>query len=298
MIEVPRRQFLKITGAIAATACLSGAGLSGIAAAAVPGDEVSMLIDTSKCTGCRTCIIACKKWNHLPLEENKFHTAREGRPRFSANQWIDVAYNRSGSRENENGKGKWLYTRISCMHCRDASCVQVCPVGAISHTSWGTVEIDSKRCIGCNYCIANCTFHVVGFDPARNIARKCTFCSDRLSKGMAPACVQACPIGALVFGTRNQITSQAGARVEELKRSGFPRAELYGLKELNGLGMLYILGEGLENSEAIYALPENPQVPAAARAWGVLYKPVRSFLVAALAFALWVNKGESRIKVE
>lgn len=288
MTEVPRRQFLKITGAIAATACLSGSGLSGIAAAAAPDDEVSMLIDTSKCTGCRSCIVACKKWNHLPLEVNKFHTAQEGRPRFSANQWVDVAHSRYDS--------KWLYTRQSCMHCKDASCVQVCPVGAIDHSSWGTVEINSKRCIGCNYCIANCTFNVIGFDPARNIARKCTFCSDRLSKGMIPACVQACPTGTLAFGTRNQIANQAGARVEELKRNGFPEAAIYGLKELDGLAMLYVLGKGLENSEANYALPENPQVPAAARTWGVIYKPIRSFLVAALGFALWVNKGESRIK--
>lgn len=297
MTKMPRRQFLKTTGAIAATACLSGVGLSGTAAAA-PGNEVSMLIDTSKCTGCRTCIIACKKWNHLPLEVNKFHTAKDGRPRFSASQWIDVAYQRYRAPEDAEKYEKWLYTRQSCMHCRDASCVKVCPVGAIAHTAWGTVEIDPKRCIGCNYCIANCTFNVVGFDPARNIARKCTFCSDRLARGLAPACVQACPTGTLAFGARDQIAALAGARAEELRRIGSPRAGVYGLKELDGLAMLYVLEEGLEGSDANYALPEDPQVPAAAEAWGIIYKPIRSFLVAALAFALWVNKGESKIKQE
>lgn len=297
MTEVPRRQFLKITGAIAATACLSGAGFAQVAAAAAPADEVSILIDTTKCTGCRTCVIACKKWNHLPLEENKFHTAREGRPRFSARQWIDVAYSRYSS-GGEESQAKWLYTRHSCMHCKDASCVQVCPVGAIDYTTWGTVEIDPKRCIGCNYCIANCTFNVIGFDPARNIARKCTFCSDRITRGQIPACVQACPTGTLAFGTRSQVVSMAGARAEDLKRNGYPLADIYGLKELNGLAMVYVLGKGKENSDAHYALPEDPKVSGAARAWGLIYKPIRSILVAALAFALWVNKGESRIKVE
>ena len=296
MTEVPRRQFLKISGAIAAAACLNTAGLSGTAAAAEPLNEVSMLVDTSKCTGCRTCIIACNNWNRLKLKEFKFHTAREGRPRFSDHQWIDVAYNRYSSKEDEAAPGKMLYTRISCMHCRDAACVQVCPVGAIHHTAIGTVEIDEKRCIGCNYCIANCTFNVVGFNRALNIARKCTFCSDRLSRGMIPACVQACPTGTLVFGSRNRIIEMAEARVVELKKKGASRAGIYGLDELDGLGMLYVLEKGLENSETNYALPEDPQVPAAASAWGIIYKPIRSVVIAAMAFALWVNKGESRVK--
>ncbi|MEW5784852.1 MAG: 4Fe-4S dicluster domain-containing protein [Bacillota bacterium] len=295
MTEIPRRQFIKITGAIAATACIGGTGLSRIAAAAESGADASMLIDPSKCTGCRTCMIACKKWNHLPLEENKFHTAREGRPRFSANQWIDVVNNRISPQDSETGE-KEIYIRQSCMHCKDAACVQVCPVGAIDYTTWGTVEIDSIKCIGCNYCIANCTFNVIGFDPARNIARKCTFCSDRLAQGTAPACVEACPAGALTFGTRKQITALAGARVEELQRNGFPRAGIYGLHELNGLAMLYVLAEGLEETDTNYALPENPQISSAAKVWEIIYKPIRSFLVAALAIALWINKGESRIK--
>lgn len=295
MIKVPRRQFLKISGAIAAASCLRSIGL---AAAADPKDEVGMLIDTSKCTGCRTCVTACKTWNGLPFEVNKLHLNREGRPRFSADQWIDVAYNPYKSQEDEASEGKMLFTRISCMHCRDAACVKVCPVGAIDHTSFGTVDIDTQRCIGCNYCIANCTFNVIGFNRARNIARKCTFCSDRLKKGQTPACAQACPTGTITFGTRSQIKPLAEARVETLKRQGALKANIYGLNEVGGLGIVYVLEKGLDNSDANYALPESPEVPVSAGFWSYIFKPVRFVLMTALAFGLWVNKGESQFDSE
>lgn len=294
MMEMPRRQFLKVTGTIAAAACLKSTGL---AAAADPGDEVGMLIDTSKCTGCRTCVTACKTWNGLPFEVNKLHLNREGRPRFSADQWIDVAYNPYNT-QDEASEGKMLFTRISCMHCRDAACVKVCPVGAIDHTSHGTVEIDTQRCIGCNYCIANCTFNVIGFNRARNIARKCTFCSNRTSKGESPACAHACPTGTITFGTRREIKSLAEARVETLKRQGAQKAGIYGLNEAGGLGMVYVLEKGLENSDANYALPESPEVPISAGLWSYIFKPLRFVLMTALAFGLWVNKGESQFDPE
>lgn len=297
MSEIPRRSFLKTASAITAVACVSGLALPKAAVEASSDIyKVSMLIDTSKCTGCRSCMIACSEWNGLPLEINKFHEAEEGRPQFSATRWIDVVHNRHSGGVESNKEDDWLYTRFSCMHCTDASCVKVCPVGAIEHTAYGTVEINPRRCIGCNYCIANCTFNVIGFDRARNIARKCTFCSDRLARGMTPACAQACLPGAITFGSRTSIESTAAARVEELRRTGSPQADIYGLKELDGLAMIYVLGLGLDGSADNYSLPQDPEVPQPAKIWGTIFKPFRSILVAALFFALWVNKGDSTIR--
>ncbi len=294
MSEIPRRSFLKTASAIAAVASISGSAFPKALAEAGSDDNVSMLIDTSKCTGCRACMVACNKWNELPLDVNKFHAAEDGRPRFSSNRWLDVVSNQF----NGNGKStkeSWLHTRFSCMHCTDASCVKVCPVGAIEHSGIGTVDINPKRCIGCNYCIANCTFNVISLDRARNVARKCTFCSDRLKQGLEPACVQACLPGALTFGSRSDIVSIAGARAEELRKSGSAKADLYGVRELDGLAMVYVLEMGQENSKVNYALPENPEVPQAASLWGIIFKPFRSILVVALLFALWVNKGEAKV---
>ena len=295
MSEIPRRNFLKTASAITAAACASNFVFPTISAQANSVDKVSMLIDTSKCTGCRSCMVACNKWNGLPLDVNRFHVTEEGRPRFSSTRWVDVVFNRYNG-DGRSTQENWLYTRFSCMHCTDAACIKVCPVGAIEHSDLGTVDINPRRCIGCNYCIANCTFNVIGFDRARNIARKCTLCSDRLVQGMIPACAQACLPGAITFGARNDIKSIANARVEELQRKGSPKADIYGLRELDGLAMVYVLELGHENSEANYALPENPEVPQAANVWGAIFKPFRSILVAALFFALWVNKGESTVR--
>lgn len=295
MNNVSRRTFCKTAGAITLTTSLSITGMAVNAASAADGSGMAMLIDTKKCTGCRNCIVGCKSWNGHTFEENKFKDAGNGLPRFSANQWIDVVANRREPQgDGEVGK-PLLFARLSCMHCREAACVMVCPVGAINHSAVGSVIIDPQKCIGCNYCIANCTFNVIGFDRATNIARKCTFCYDRVTTGMLPACVQACPTGTLRFGSRNEIVRLAKTGVEEMHREGNTEAAIYGLQELNGLGMIYLLEEGLGESHANYALPENPDVSTAARAWSIIFKPFRTILVAALAFALWANKGASKI---
>jgi len=100
--------------------------------------------------------------------------------------------------------------------------------------------------------------------------------------------------GALTFGDRSDILNLASARVEELKKNGNKNVELYGLSELEGLQMVYVLSEGKEDSQSKYGLPENPRVPASAQVWSYVFKPVRAFLVMVLAFALWVNKSESK----
>lgn len=246
----------------------------------------SMLIDTSKCIGCRACQTACKQWNQLPAEETVFTGTYENPPRFSPVTWTKIAF-----REDEDGNGKvrWLFSKQGCMHCTDAACIKVCPANAISHTEYGTVVIDPKRCIGCNYCAANCTFQVIGFDRAANVARKCTFCYDRISNGEIPACAKTCPTGAISYGERALLISLAEKRLRELRRAGNLNATVYGIEELDGLGMIYVLGD----RPAKYGLLENPKVSTAAHIWDYLFKPVRALVVLAMFFALWVNKRES-----
>lgn len=251
--------------------------------------QKTMLIDTSRCIGCRACQAACKQWNQLPAEETEFKGSYENPPRFSPVTWTKIAF-----REYEmDSQERWTFTKLGCMHCAEAACMMVCPASAISRTTYGTIKIDEKRCIGCNYCIANCTFNVIGFDQAANVARKCTFCEDRLAAGLIPACAKACPTGAITFGDRHEIISLAERRIQELRRANNSKAEIYGLEELDGLGMMYILKDGREDAMAKYGLPENPRVRTSAHIWNVIFKPVRAIIVLALAFALWINKSES-----
>jgi formate dehydrogenase iron-sulfur subunit len=246
----------------------------------------SILYDASKCTGCRACQVACKQWNQLPAIKTSFQGTYENPPRFSANTWTKIAFREYA----EDDRVKWLFSKQGCMHCTDAACIKVCPANAIYRTEFGTVKIDHSKCIGCNYCAANCTYNVIGFDREANVAKKCTFCYDRISSGLRPACVTTCPTGALTYGDRSEIISLANKRLLHLQENGNPNANIYGLEELDGLAMLYVLEDRPEK----YGLLENPYVSTRAHIWNIIFKPVRALVVLAMFFALWVNRGESK----
>ncbi len=247
------------------------------------------LIDTSKCIGCRGCQVACKQWNQLPAEDTTFEGTYENPPRFSHNTWLRVTFREY----EENGKVDWLMAKLGCMHCTDAACMQACPAGAIYRTAAGTVNIDQVKCIGCNYCVVACPFNVIGFDRLSNKARKCTFCIDRLENGLKPACATTCPTGSIIFGDRRELILKATARVDQLKASGKVNADIYGIDEVDGTAMLYVLADAPEK----YGLPAEPQVPVQTRIWNAIFKPLRVLVVVAVAFGLWGNRAQTK-KIE
>ena len=249
--------------------------------------QKSMLIDTTLCIGCRACQAACKQWNQLPAEKTTFTGSYENPARFSPITWTKIVFR---EHEDEKGKVRWLFAKQGCMHCTEAACMMVCPANAIYRTEYGTVRIDPQRCIGCNYCAANCTYQVIGFDQAANVARKCTFCYDRVSNGEIPACAKACPTGAITYGERAALIKEAQKRVARLKGAGKVNATAYGIEELSGLGMVYVL----EDRPEAYGLPENPKVKFSAHIWDYIFKPVRILVVIAAFFALLVNRGDSK----
>lgn len=247
----------------------------------------SMLLDQSKCIACRGCQVACKQWNQLPAEDTKFAGSYENPPGISPHTWMRITFKEV---EGENGQVKWLFGNKRCMHCGDAACMTACPTGAIYKTDAGTVNIDYTKCIGCNYCAANCPFNVISFDRRTNVPPKCTFCYDRISNGFKPACAGVCPTGAIVFGNRSEIIAAATDRAAELQANGNAKARVYGLEELEGTGMIFVL----EDEPEQYALLSDPQVPFSTRLWGVLFRPLRVLVVIALAFGLWSNRVQSR----
>ncbi|NMA68487.1 MAG: 4Fe-4S dicluster domain-containing protein [Desulfitobacterium sp.] len=129
------------------------------------------LFNVERCIGCHACEVACKN-------ENK--TA-------PGVQWRRVT-------EGENG----TYHSISCNHCSSPECFRVCPENAYIKRRDGIVLIDSNRCAGCNTCVQACPYHAPQFDLHQNRTTKCNYCIDRQREGLPPACVVACPSGALV----------------------------------------------------------------------------------------------------
>jgi anaerobic dimethyl sulfoxide reductase subunit B (iron-sulfur subunit) len=155
-------------------------------------------IDTSACTGCKACQIACKDKNELPLGV----------------LWRKVVEVQGGDwlpREMA-----WLHKTITyfvssaCNHCEAPICVEVCPTQAMHQREDGIVLVDAQRCMGCRYCEMACPYKAPQFDPARGVMTKCDLCYDLLEIGQSPACVSACQMRVLHFGDIDELRAQYG----------------------------------------------------------------------------------------
>lgn len=221
---ISRKRFLQVTGAsllVAAGEKVTGA-FSGTfqKVAPAPGGEAltvrrwAMVIDVPKCSqkqGCTKCSDACHAAHNVPKINGHAHEVKW--------IWEDSFENIFPSQENEYVASalKDKPVLAFCNHCDNPPCVRVCPTQATWKREDGIVMMDWHRCIGCRYCMAACPYGSRSFnweDPRPYIAKlnpdfptrtkgvveKCTFCEDRLGQGKPPACVEACPEKAMVFG--------------------------------------------------------------------------------------------------
>jgi formate dehydrogenase beta subunit len=221
-----------------------------------------MLLDLSKCTACRGCQAACKQWNDLPAEETVQWGSYQNPKDLSYNTYTLIHFQEY---VRDDDTLAWLFLNQRCLHCTDAACVEVCPTGALSHNELGFVSYEEDKCNGCGYCSQFCPFEIPRLGQAdilTGVAKssKCTFCQDRTTNGLSPACAQVCPTGAILFGDRDELVAAAKERVDTLKARGVADASVYGETELGGLHQMYVLTE----KASVYGLPENPKYPAGA----------------------------------
>lgn len=244
----------------------------------------AILVDTTKCTACRACQVACKQWNQLSATVTECDGTYEN-PLDFRGSYTRVLFNESV----KDGEPRWNFAKTQCMHCTDAACAMVCPTGAIHKSQYGTTVIDAGKCIGCNYCLANCTFGVIYFDRALNRARKCDMCYERMANNLTPACAKACLAGCLHYGERSEVLAKAETAVSAAKGRGLASARVYGKDEVGGLGWVYVL----KDAPAAYRLPADPDAPATARLWKALFQPARIVAGLAILFGLWNNRKYS-----
>ena len=144
------------------------------------GEQYRFHVDMGKCIGCKCCVVACNEQNGNPAPIN---WRRVGE--------IEGGWFPSTSRS---------YLSMGCNHCLEPTCLQGCPVDAYTKDSiTGIVRHSADACIGCQYCTWNCSYGVPQYNPERGVVGKCDMCYGRLSLGQSPACVSACPEGALAI---------------------------------------------------------------------------------------------------
>ena len=248
-----------------------------------------MFVDTSICTGCKACQVACKQWNDLPMEDEQAvrnHTAFTGNSydntaRLSATNWRHVKFIEQIGPDvasADRTDARWLMMSDSCKHCEQAGCLEVCPTGALYRTQFGSVDIHQDVCIGCRYCVGACPFGVIEFNKKTGRVNKCILCQDRLEEGQSTACAKACPTSSLTFGKVDDLKRMAAERVKALHSRGQTSAYIYGwdlgnsgtinagpnkgaavkdMEVVGGLNVFYLL---LDKPE-VYSLPSQPALP-------------------------------------
>jgi formate dehydrogenase beta subunit len=240
-------------------------------AGSIPGqgtqreEQVCKLVDTTTCIGCKACEVACQEWNDLPFVQTSFDNTYQTMPHTQWNFWNLIKFNED---IKPDGGFMWLMRKDQCMHCADPGCLAACPSdGAIVQYANGIVDFQQDHCIGCGYCITGCPFDIPKFNTETKRVYKCTLCSDRVSTGLEPACIKACPTGCLHFGTKDDMRDLAQKRANQLREHyGFEKAGIYDPPGVGGTSVIYVLHDATR-PEAYGGLPANPSIPWAVRLW-------------------------------
>lgn len=226
-------------------------------------NDVVMVIDTSKCMGCKACQVACQQWNGRTAEDTAFTGSYQNPPDLSGASLNVVKF----TEIETGGQVRWLFMADRCRHCDNPLCKPACPKGAIVRHNLGPVWINESLCIpdgpgnctgiatpspnalrpcqnACPYKVSGDGIGIPRWKYTKNAAtvletkmKKCTFCYNRFlhptlpvgafANSKRPACVLTCPVGAIQVNRVSAMKPIVLARLAELKASGYPNAIVY-----------------------------------------------------------------------
>jgi formate dehydrogenase iron-sulfur subunit len=230
-----RRDFFKALSAAGAVAVTAGRAEASEAGAVVgTNDPVGVLVDTTRCVGCRMCEFGCAHANGEAngLEQPSFDEELTPQRTTSEKRWTAV--------QRHVVDGKVITVKRQCMHCLQPACTAACLTKAMTKTPDGPVTWRSSKCMGCRYCMVSCPFDVPKFEYHSAVPRiqKCNLCFTRVAAGEQPACVASCKFGALTFGRRDNLLDEARHRI--YTEPGRYVHDIYGEHEAGGTSWLYL----------------------------------------------------------
>lgn len=252
--------------------------------------EKGVLVDLTRCIGCRGCQVACKSWNERKAKLTRIHGNFTNPVKLNSECFTNIRY---VEQEIESGP-VWSFVKNQCMHCKDPACASACPVGALKKTPEGPVVYHYDRCIGCRYCMIACPFDIPKYEWEKAITpwvRKCTFCSERIKAGAIPACIKVCPMNVMKFGDRDDIIAEAEKRIKD--NPGKYVNHIYGKEEAGGTSWVYLSAVPFEQ---LGFKTNVPAVRLPSLTWASLSKIPAAVggLAVTLAAIAWIrNRGNS-----
>jgi len=299
-MDQSRREFLRAGLAAGAleSICVHDAALGSPRSSDASSDAMGVLVDLTKCNGCRRCEAACRRANGFDvLTDDEL----KDRSVFTQNRYPgprDYTVINEFHVNGTNPNGQSVYVKRNCMHCNAPACASACLVGALRKQPNGAVTYDPYKCMGCRYCMVVCPFQIPAYDYHNAFTpqvRKCTFCTDRKDAPgeSVPACVRACPKECLSYAKRNELIQTAHARIAE--RPDIYVDHVFGEHEAGGTSWLFLSPVPFERIgfprvalEAPSRLSESVQHAVFA------YSMPPLAWCAILALAMWITKPEEK----
>lgn len=200
--------------------------------------SMTFFIDTSRCTACRGCQVACKEWHDLQANRTRQRGTHQNPPELNAFNYKLVRF----AEHKKNGKVVWYFFPDQCRHCIEPPCkdaadqyvegaiIQDAETGAVIFTERSRL-LTPKQFDEVRY---DCPYDIPRRNTATGLLAKCDMCNQRVRRNLLPICVKTCPTGAMNFGKRADMLVLAEKRLEELKKT-FPNAQLQDPMDLNAI---------------------------------------------------------------
>jgi formate dehydrogenase beta subunit len=287
MPKISRRTALQIAAAGAAAAAAPATAEAKVAHKADPADY-GLLVDVTRCIGCRACQTKCKEANGKPADARIAQGATYDAPVDLNATTLTVIRRWAGDRTEEG------FVKAQCMHCVHPACASVCMLGALHKGEHGVVAYDADKCVGCRYCQVACPFNVPKFEWAKATPKivKCELCRHRYKDGKGPACAEVCPRDAVTFGKRSELLAEARRRMAARPDAYQPK--IYGESDGGGTNVLYLSPVPFKT----IGLPALGNEPAPALSETIQHGIYQGFvapvaLLGALSFVTWRNRRSS-----